>query len=324
MISALKPEWQSGELDAYISLLLQPGASLYFLFLLAYSIICYILLLLNPDRFGSIFAIRFGIYSGVILALQYSVILFLYLNDNQYSFTIFLLWLFPLYYPKIDQWAVRKWGRSRARLGFLALVTIAFVVVAVINREQFFPVILVLVGLVMAAPFWSLLMAGQSALWLLRNRETRFSLQHGFGGAAWLAAYAIAWRYDILRMYELYAQLPTAPPNCYIATAAACGHPQFVGSRTVQRADGAAVQVNRQLQVLKCAELALMVVNPRVHQLLRRIYDVAGKRLAYVIQTPLRADAAYLLLKPWEWLAIAVLKVIIPEVESISKKIYVH
>jgi len=234
VIPALKPEWQSGDLQDYLALLLQPEASLFFLILLTYSVICYLLLLIIPDRSSSVFAIRLGIYAGVLLALQYSVVMFLYLSDNKYSFTVFLLWLFPLYYTRIDQWAVRKWGRQRARLGLMVLILLAIVIVAVINREQFYPLFLALIGLVIAAPFWSFLIAGQAALWLIRNYETPFSMKRGLGVTAWLAAYGLSWRYDILKMYELYSELPLVPPTCYIATAAAHGHPTFVGSRTVQ------------------------------------------------------------------------------------------
>ena len=92
VIPALKPEWQSGDLQDYLALLLQPEASIFFLVLLAYSVLCYLLLLMDPDRFASVLAIRLGIYGGVQLALQYSVVIFLYLSDNKYSFTVFLLW----------------------------------------------------------------------------------------------------------------------------------------------------------------------------------------------------------------------------------------
>ncbi|RPJ25342.1 MAG: hypothetical protein EHM33_14810, partial [Chloroflexi bacterium] len=56
----LKPEWQNGELRSYIILLLFPEASLLFFPLLAYSIICYLLLLLAPTRFARSFVLRCG------------------------------------------------------------------------------------------------------------------------------------------------------------------------------------------------------------------------------------------------------------------------
>ena len=89
----------------------------------------------------------------------------------------------------------------------------------------------ILVALTMAAPFWSLLLAVQASIWLIKNFETKVTLPRGLGLTAWAAAYIAAWRFDILKMYELYAALPpTPPPDCYIASAAARGHPRFVRS----------------------------------------------------------------------------------------------
>jgi hypothetical protein len=124
-------------------------------------------------------------------------------------------------------------------------------------------------------------------------------------------------------MFELYAALPPQPPpDCYIATAAAQGHPRVVGSRLVRWADGKSMQVNGQLQVLKFAELALLAVKPHWHTALRKMYDVVGKSLARRIRNPFLADIAYLLLKPSEWLARWLLKMIVPEVDALTEKIY--
>ena len=82
------------------------------------------------------------------------------------------------------------------------------------------------------------------------------------------------------------------------------------------------MQVNKQLQLLKCAELTLSASNPCLHKVLRKIYDVIGKYLARKIQNPFVADIAYLLLKPCEWLAGFVLRLILPEIDLISSEMY--
>jgi len=322
VIPALKPEWQSGETDAYLVLLLQPEASIFFLALLAYSIICYILLLIDADRFSPFFVVRLGIYTGVFLALQYTIILGLYLFDDRYSFLLLLLWFLPFYFPRIYRWAVNKWGRGETLSGILLFCVVAFVTSVIIFRQLFAPFLIIWVGLVAAAPFWSFLIAVQAAIWLYKNNESKFAALHGLGITAWLASYAFAWRYDTLKMYELYAQLPLRPPDCYIATAASWGHPWFVGAWTVGSEEGKLISVNRQLQVLKCAELALMAICPRWHQPLRKAYDGIGKSLARRIQNPFLADLAYLCLKPFEWLAGVVLRLIVPETDSIASKMY--
>jgi len=318
----LKPEWQNGDLSSYIILLLFPEASLMFFPLLAYSIICYLLLLLVPTRFSGSFVVRAGIYTGVLLALHYSIVVLIYSLDS-FVYVIFLIWIFPFVFSVIYRWAVSKWTLSKVNKILFILIPVALLIGTWISRGSV--PFLVLVALTMAAPFWSFLLSLRAAIWLFKNYETKLTLPGGLGLTAWIAAYITALRFDILKMYELYAALPpTPPPDCYIATAAACGHPQFVGSKIVQRADGKSMQVNGQLQLLKCAELALLAVNPHLHKLLRRIYDVVGKLLARGIQNPFMADMAYLLLKPWERCAVFVLKLIIPEIESISRRMYIQ
>ena len=78
-VEAIKPEWQSGDRDAYVPLLMLPEASIFFLFLIAYSIVCYFLILFAGDRFAKFFVVRLGIYTGVFLALQYTILLGVYL-----------------------------------------------------------------------------------------------------------------------------------------------------------------------------------------------------------------------------------------------------
>ncbi len=314
----LKPEWQDGELRSYIILLLFPEASLLFFPLLAYSIICYLLLLLRPTHFAGSFVIRCGIYTGVLLALQYSVLMVFLLDASLYIFI--LVWIFPIVFSVTYGWAAARWTARSVNKVLFILVPAILLIATLINSGNI--LIIGLMMLMIGAPFWSLLLALRAAIWLFKNYETRFTLPRGLGVTAWLVVYAAAWRFDILKMYELYAALPPNPPNCYIATAAARGHPRFVRAWIIQRADGKSMQVNRQLQLLKCAELALMAVHPCLHELLRQIYDVIGKYLALRIQNPFLADVAYLFLKPWEWFAGLVLKIIIPEIDSISKKMY--
>jgi len=318
-VQALKPEWQSGDREAYLTLLLQAEALVIFLFLLAYSILCYTLLLLNADRYAKFFAVRFGIYTGVLLALQYTILLGMYLFTNARSLAILLVWFFPLYFPRLYRLGIAQWIKRFIRPWMIAVMLIAYIVIAYFIQEQaILPVFLALLGIIASAPFWSLLIAIQASVWLFKYHEANFNLPRGLGVTAWVAAYIAAWRYDILKMYEMYAELPLVPPNCYIATAAARGHRRLVGSRTVHLASGQSMRVNRQLQIFKFTELALLAVSPGFHKVMRRMYDSMGRPLARTIRHPLVADAAYLLLKPFEWVAGYILKRLIPEIDSIS------
>ena len=82
------------------------------------------------------------------------------------------------------------------------------------------------------------------------------------------------------------------------------------------------MRVNKQLQILKCAELALMAVQPRLHIASRKVYDVVGKPLAKRMRNPFLGDVAYLLLKPCDGLARFILRMIVPEIDSIASKMY--
>jgi hypothetical protein len=130
----------------------------------------------------------------------------------------------------------------------------------------------------------------------------RFRLIQLMAVVTWLGAFLAACRWAVERSLAEYAKLPLSDPGgCYIASAAAYGHPWWVGSHPVLTADGTIVRINRQLRVLKAGELALRDRMPRVHRLLRGVYDVLGPLAARRLACRWLADVAYLSLKPAEW-----------------------
>ena len=322
-----KPEWQSGEFSHYLILLLFPEASLLFFLLLAFAIVSYCLLLIDSTRYSQLFSIRLGIYTGVLLALQYTILsgLFFFGDSNNTWSVLYLLglWVLPILLPRIYRLLIKKWDAKKVNTVLWIFAIAVFLVSVLIGPSPLLPFVLILAGMTLASPFWCFLIMLRSAVWLLKEQETAFTIPRGLGATTWIAGYIAAWRFDILRMYELYAALPPQPPpDCYIATAAAQGHPQIVGSWLIRLTNGETRRVNKQLQILKCAELACMAVQPCFHRILRRVYDIAGKSLAKRIQNPYLADLAFLLLKPWAWLAHFVLGMMIPEIDLISKKMY--
>jgi hypothetical protein len=326
-IDALKPEWQNGKFESYLILFLFPEASLPFLVLLTYSVICYLFLLVAPVRFSRFFLVRFGIYTGVLLALQYSIITLIWSFASSASSTNLILpiwiWISPFIFVFLYRLALKRWSPDKVNKSLSILILAGILITIFWNRSDLF--LLVLMGLTLASPFWSFLISLRAAIWLFKNHETKFALPHGLGLVAWLSAYVAAWRFDILKMYELYAALPPQPPpDCYIATAAAHGHPQFVHSWVVEGGDWKSTRVNEQLQILKCVELALSATHPHLHKRLRKLYDVIGKSLARRIRNPFIADVAYLFLKPFEWMARGILRTIIHEIDVIARSIYVN
>lgn len=323
IVRAFKPEWQSGELGAYILLMLQSEAAYWMIYLMVYSVIVYLLLLWNEEFFANVFLVRLGVYGGTLLALYYSVLIILTWEIDFSTLWFIAVWLAIPALFVAEKFIQRHWKiiTTTIYLAFALLFVLYF-----FNFEiaQSFFVFLSISWLVPAVgmPFWCFLIALHASHWLLKHYETKFSFTKGLGVVAWLSAYAFALRFNILKMFELYNALPTEPPNCYIATAAAKGHPRFVGSREVTLANGKSMRVNRQLQRLKALEIAMMGVSAPSHRMMRRVYDVLGKWLAKQIQNPLLADVAYLILVPVELLSFFVLKSIVPEIQTLSERLY--
>jgi hypothetical protein len=318
LIELLKPEWQDGRFASYLYLFLLPEASWGFFPLLLYAVLCYLLLLWNSEQFADSIIIRLGIYGGTLLALQYSILSFITtFSPSPVVLAVLLAYFAPLILPKLYSWLRPQLDKLFKRYR-LAMIIIILIIIALMLWGFFF--VLAIFGI--ASPFWSFLVALQASRWLLKHYETKFSFTKGLGVLTWLSAYAFALRFNILKMFELYNALPTEPPNCYIATAAANGHPNFVGSREVKLASGKSMRVNRQLQRLKALEIALMGVSGSGHRMMRRIYDVIGKWLAKRIQNPILADLAYLILVPIELLSFFVLQSIIPEIQTLTERLY--
>jgi hypothetical protein len=317
-IELMKPEWQDGRFESYIYLFLLPESSIWFILLLTYAIISYLLLLLDNDRFAASFIVRLGVYSGTFLALQYGILSFATSIATSSAFLLILFAYFaPLIVPKIYRW-IRPYWDKLFKWNRIVAITIPLIIVALLLWGYFF--VVAIFGL--ASPFWSFLIAFQASRWLWTHHESKLTLPRGLGIFAWVSAYAFALRFDILKMFELYNAMPTEPPNCYIATAASKGHPNFVGSQEVTLANGTSMRLNRQLQRLKAVEIAWMGVSAQNHRMMRRVYDVIGRWLAAHIQNPLFADIAYLVLIPVEAISFFGLKLIVPEIQSISERLY--
>ncbi|MBK8782931.1 MAG: hypothetical protein IPO22_14250 [Anaerolineales bacterium] len=331
-VNILKPEYQTGKFTDYVSLFLAVESSWVFLPLIAYSSVCLLLLFLSPQQYAKSFWVRLGIYTGALLAFQYLVLTFLALLETFYI--ILAVWIASIVIVPLYRFLTKLMGVKLFFLIFVILPTLAycflFLLISIfpeiqlpfIGSEFTFPFFFLAAFLLACAPFWSFLIMAKTSYLLLKHYEPGITLPGGAGILAWFGGFTGAWIFSVLKTMEIYAALPPQPPDCYIATAAAKGHPQVVRSQPVRLADGTLMQVNPQLQRLKCVELALLVTSPQVHKFIRRIYDVLGRKLAAQIKNPILADIAFLILIPVEWVSFLVLKSIIPNVQSISKKMY--
>jgi hypothetical protein len=140
----------------------------------------------------------------------------------------------------------------------------------------------------------------------IQTSQSRKLLVLTFG---WLLGFGASWKFSLDAMMAEYSKLPTAPPSCYISSAAACGHPRFVGVTQFSKLNRvsdcrAAFPLNAQMCRLKFLEFALAAFSPNLHRLVRRAYDVIGPRAAAVCRRNVWfADASYMALKPVEFAA---------------------
>ena len=93
----------------------------------------------------------------------------------------------------------------------------------------------------------------------------------------------------------------------YLCTVAAGGHPCIVHPIRLGVRHGHKIIVNRQLCVANAFEQILMERVPKLHRLIRGLYDRLGFPLARCIRTALAADLVYIMMKPLEWIFLAVI-----------------
>ena len=308
------PDWQSGEFRAYVGFMFDPGVFVAFVPLMVYAAVSLAFAAANLPAHGGKFVVRFGLATGVLLALQYEISFCLCLEGDPPLTKAALLLaagLVPL--ALFGVWVkVRDWlGWRMALLYVIAVVAAGVMVLAYLAPRSGLRSPSELGGgafilTLFAGPAWALTLYCVLTLWTLRRvpaQATPGRLRALVAGG-WTAVYAAAWYYAIATIAEKYSKLPTSPPSrCYVATAASRGHARLVGARPVRCADGSVVRMNAQTRTLKCAEIILREACPRTHRLLRRIYDALGPALAARLTHPLLADAAYLSLKPFEWFA---------------------
>ena len=104
----------------------------------------------------------------------------------------------------------------------------------------------------------------------------------------------------------------TAPQNLYydehyLCTVAAGGHERVVKPLRLGVRHGHEVIVNRQLCIANAFEQMLEERTPRFHRAVRRFYDTYGFPVAKLIHSKYTADVVYWLMKPLEWIFLAVL-----------------
>ena len=330
--SPFDAHWQSEKLSDYCRLLFSLESCLPFYPFILYPMTCISYMVFWPRQSARRFVVRFGVYTGVAISLQYIILIGLALDDD---------WLGVVFF------AVGQLAVSIIMLGGIWSTRYIYYKYDKVDsdgsRPHFFlayvlrPVGLLLVLFHLIPPVcsyfstfysttWSLI-AYSMMSWRLLRRNGRepwqFSLAQLFVFVTWLAAYCSAWRMSIMLMLAEYAKLPTTPPErCYVCTAAARGHRWFVGSQAVRTDTNNVSWLNDQTRYLKAAEITLAATCPRMHRLARAVYDRMGPPAARLLVHPLVADAAYLAMKPAEWAARAFFAAAMPEASRLARRFY--
>ncbi|MEM7333042.1 MAG: DUF6688 family protein [Chloroflexota bacterium] len=323
--SSLGPDWQYEKIRAYPEILLSGDIIVYFSPFILFSIVSFVFLLISPQKFAARWFVRMGIYTGFVLVIHYTILLlftrmyFLILMIGVPTGVIIfgLKWIFPL--------AVQRWGKRDViqwtAIG-VGILILGFGLITFILDTLYLllaPFGWALFGIWVMGLALTLPIAARVSYRLWKQYESPLYLPYlaRFSVGAWLVAYFGQWLNAWFEMERIYYSLPTDPPDCYIATAAAKGHPHIVKSTQM-----GSMRVNRQLQTLKVAELLMKAVAPTWHVALRRRYDIYGRKLAQKITHPLLADLAYLTLKPAEWLSGWVIQLVIPNADQLIDGAY--
>ena len=94
------------------------------------------------------------------------------------------------------------------------------------------------------------------------------------------------------------------------------GHKELVKPLRMGIRHGNKIVVNRQLCIANAFEQLLEERTPRFHRALRSFYDTYGYPISRHIHSPWSADMVYLIMKPFEWIFLALLYLFDPAPEN--------
>ncbi len=301
----------------YFVLMLDHRVAWPFYSLAAFAAAAMVYLIWIPRRAVSRGWVQAGILVGALINLHYVIVVSAYLTQTleppAYDLLKlifrwrFALLLVVLLIPSIGMQLRPVHWRSRPTIARLmlawgatwALTSLIFVIWTASSMAMWVAFVVACAPLapwIAYSAAWTYVrLCGRNGGCSLRERDVAVAYGSGYYVAALVPALTTA----LVRHDTIYAMGHTL---CFIATAAARGHPRVVKATRV-RIDGHPILINDQLRYLICAELALRHRRPAVQRALRAAYNRIGPRLATRIADPLAADFAYLLLKPLEYLA---------------------
>ncbi|MDO6852929.1 hypothetical protein Q4599_05025 [Cellulophaga lytica] len=88
----------------------------------------------------------------------------------------------------------------------------------------------------------------------------------------------------------------------YLCTVAAKGDPKIVKPIRLGKRHKNIIIVNRQLQIANAFEEMITDISPGLHSFIRKNYDKYGYNLSLKINSKIRSNITYILMKPLEWI----------------------
>lgn len=307
-MNPIETDWQSGRVEDYVGVMLAGRAMWAFYPLLFWAYVAFAALLIKPGVMGRYWWVRAGLILGVLLGVQYQLIIAINLGGIESSIAYGLLGAMILMGVVGLAVGLTLAERSESydppplRPRSVLSRTITITVVSLLCGAW------MSVGLIFAlllAPF-GMAFCMLAALCRLYRTDFDVPMQRtrAVPATAAAAGYLAAWPIAITQAQIVYQSLPTSPPGCYIVTASARGHCRLTRPLYYSvDAHGRPLPVTRQMLVLKEAELAIAAKWPGLHRALRRVYDYVGPPIAQRITNPWLADVSYLLFTVPAWVA---------------------
>jgi hypothetical protein len=218
------PEYQRGEWFDYLTMVPGVMASWPFAPLLFAATYAMAVLVISPHRVAQNWLLRWALYSGTILAAQYTLIQAIALAEPGAPLSVgtfvavggvgiaTLLALGGL-------WIVPRLARIKPAYWLACTILMALAAVAAVMYWRIaLPIVLlsVMFGAIVApALTLAVYLRASLIVWKLAQREPCAGGRIGLRvPLVWLATYGVAWAVAIISAIDLYNSLPKTPPDC--------------------------------------------------------------------------------------------------------------
>jgi len=310
------PEWKREKWSDYLGMIPTASVGWSFYPLLAFSMLAALETILQPLKAVARLHVRVGLFTGIVLAYQYSFIQIVSLSDaKNVAFDTLLGLALPGVFAVVMLLAHqlagliiwnRRWYRGKGKWILWGSIGGLIGLSMLVSRNAAGPFAVALFAIVFFAPGLTLttFVALSTLVWR-HGQSTDTPAWVVFAAwVGWIATFGAAWRRSYVEAVAAYQLLPPSNPRCYIATAASNGHHRLTGARLIN-----GQWVSPQLALFKSAENSIAATSPRTHRAMRRVYDAIGPQIARRMKSELLADVAYVTLKPIEWTTVAIMAI---------------